>query len=273
MSDAVIVSFSGGKTSAYMTRKMLDVNYNPNMRFVFMNTGCEGEETLRFVDRCDHEWGLNVVWLEAVVYPDKGNGTSYKVVSYETAARNGEPFEAVIQKYGIPNSSYPHCTRELKLRVFYAWAADNMPTDNWLAAIGIRADESRRVKAEPRVIYPLVFDFPTTKAMVNDWWEEQPFTLGLPSYMGNCTWCWKKTTSKLIRIANEKPGAFDFPLRMEREYRDVGTEKDPSRVFFRQYRSAEDILRIAELADRFRPYSLFDEDEDAGCSESCEVFA
>ena len=34
----------------------------------FANTGDEQEETLEFVDMCDKEFGLDVVWLEAVTH-------------------------------------------------------------------------------------------------------------------------------------------------------------------------------------------------------------
>ena len=113
------ISFSGGKTSAYMTKWLIDNKVNDYDDYVitFSNTGQENEETLRFINLCDKEWGLNVVWLEAVVNPLPGIGTKHKIVTYETASRNGEPFEAVIKKYGIPNQTFQTCNREMKLAV------------------------------------------------------------------------------------------------------------------------------------------------------------
>jgi hypothetical protein len=87
-----------------------------HVTFLFANTGKETQETLAFVDRCDREFGLNLVWVEAVVAPEMGIGTIGKVIDYDTAARNGEPYEAVIAKYGIPNTTRAYCTRELKQR-------------------------------------------------------------------------------------------------------------------------------------------------------------
>lgn len=111
----LLVSFSGGKTSAYMARRLqLELAGHFILIFVFANTGQEREETLVFVDQCDREYGFGVVWVEAVIDPQPGNGTRHKVVNFHTAARDGEPFEEMIKKYGIPNKSYPHCTRELK---------------------------------------------------------------------------------------------------------------------------------------------------------------
>lgn len=271
MKPRIVVSFSGGKTSAYMAKKLIDAGY-PNLKFVFMNTGCEGEETLRFIDRCDREWNLNVVWLEAVVSPESGKGTAHRVVDFDSASRDGKPFEDVIRKYGIPNVAFPHCTRELKERVFKSWCRKNIKGP-WTTAIGIRADEPKRLKPKPRVVYPLAHDFPTTKAMVNDWWEDQPFTLNLPEHRGNCTWCWKKSEPKLLRVAKETPGVFEFPARMEALYRNVGPEENPDRRFFRGHRSALDIVRMSEIIPVLPPLPMFDADADGGCSESCEVFA
>jgi len=50
----LLISFSGGKTSAYMTHYILNNlmdQYNPVV--VFANTGREHEETLEFVRDCD----------------------------------------------------------------------------------------------------------------------------------------------------------------------------------------------------------------------------
>jgi 3'-phosphoadenosine 5'-phosphosulfate sulfotransferase (PAPS reductase)/FAD synthetase len=107
MIENIIVSFSGGKTSGRMSKLLLDTHPRDRLRFAFMNTGCEEEETLTFIDRCDREWNMDLVWLEIDVNPIMGKGNGYSVVNYETAARNGEPFEAMIQKYGIPNVSFP----------------------------------------------------------------------------------------------------------------------------------------------------------------------
>ena len=82
----LVCTFSGGRTSAFMG---LMLKNNPKYKdfdkvFVFANTGKEKIETLDFIDRCDREWGLNVVWLEADVVSKKGVGTSFKIVNYET---------------------------------------------------------------------------------------------------------------------------------------------------------------------------------------------
>ena len=62
----VLISFSGGRTSAFMLYKILEANngLNENVKVVFANTGREMPETYDFVQRCCDEWGVTVTWLE-----------------------------------------------------------------------------------------------------------------------------------------------------------------------------------------------------------------
>jgi hypothetical protein len=264
----LLVSFSGGRTSAYMARRLqLELADHFNLFFVFANTGQEREETLEFVDQCDREYGWGVVWVEAVIDPQHGNGTRHKVVSFHTASRAGEPFEEMIKKYGIPNKSYPHCTRELKEHAINSYAA-TLGVD-YKTAIGIRADEYRRVndKAVARnIIYPLVDIWCVDKTEVNRFWKQQPFTLHLKEHEGNCAWCWKKSLRKHLRLINERPKIFDFPRRMEQTYPMAGASGQ-KQVFFRGHRSTDDLFGMVRVQ-----LNLFDMDLDDGCSESCEMY-
>lgn len=281
------ISFSGGRTSAFMTKWLLDNKRDEYDEIIvtFANTGQEREETLEFVDRCDKEWGFNVIWLEADVIQERNKGTQFKIVTFETASRNGEPFEEVIKKYGIPNAAYPHCTRELKLNPMSAHLkAIGWQKGEFKTAIGIRADEMDRVNAkmdELGLIYPLCEDFKVSKEMINDWWERQAFNLRLREHEGNCSWCWKKTDRKLFTLINDAPEIFGFPERMENLYGLSGHNIDGTkRVFFRKNRSVGDIKSAANKP--FKRWSEdsqvrikgFDFDMDAanGCSESCEVY-
>lgn len=259
----------------------------------FANTAQEREETLVFGHRCDQEFDFGTVWVEAVVDPEKGAGTRHRVVTFETASRNGEPFEAVIRKYGLPGAKASHCTRELKSRALTSylrsigWEAGTYDT-----AIGMRADEQDRRDggaAKTRTIYPLMDWFPVTKPHVNEFWMKQPFRLNLTGYQGNCKWCWKKSMRKHMTLLSEDPTIYDFPERMEELYGRVGPsfEKDvvPAKplVFFRGGLSTKDLraayelnkgsLALAEDDSIVLPNGdLFPLDvEEGGCVETCEV--
>ena len=109
------ISFSGGRSSAVMTKLLLE-KYNDSKEIIviFANTGCEHPDTLRFINECDKNWNFNTVWIEALITHGERIGVRPKVVTYETCSRNGEPFRKYIKKYGIPNRSHPQCTGRLK---------------------------------------------------------------------------------------------------------------------------------------------------------------
>lgn len=268
----LLVSCSGGRSSAYMAWKILqEWKDTHELAFVFANTGKEREETLRFVQRCDDEWGLGVVWVEAVAHPEYRVASTHKIVNFETASRHGEPFEDVIKVYGIPNMNYLHCTRELKANAIRSYM-QSIGWKDYLCAQGIRVDEPKRlVSQKPGVIRPLATVWPTIKPEILDWWKEQPFDLGLKDHQGNCDGCHKKHLPKLVRIAQEAPGTFNWWDDMEQRYGLAGHNLDGTpRTFYRGHRSAQDIVAMSKLMT-LPP--MPDDEEDAGCSESCEAFA
>jgi hypothetical protein len=268
-----------------MTKLLLEKHADTHELLVtFANTGQEHPATLDFIRLCDERLGFGTVWLEAVVNPEKGEGIRHRVVDYHTASRDGRPFRDYIAKYGIPNMGSPVCTARLKEDVMRSY----LRTSNWGAgtydsAIGIRADEASRVSAraaEARFIYPLV-ELGYTKERVIAEVRTWGFDLTIPEHYGNCTWCWKKSYRKLLTIAREAPGFFDFPRRMEREFgrlkvTPATTSPDGRRLFFRKHKSVDDIFEDAKQP--FTPFTdkhhiEYDESLDfgVGCGESCEI--
>lgn len=290
--EKLLISFSGGRTSAYMTKWCLEnLKYKYEMVVVFANTGKEFEETLEFVNKCDIEWGFNVIWLEAVIN-NKNKGTTCKIVDYKTASRNGEPFEEMIKKYGIPNVSYLHCTRELKTQPINAYKK-LIGWEKCYTAIGIRVDEIDRVSPtakKNRYIYPLVSHNPKTKNDINYFWKNQSFKLNLKGYEGNCDLCFKKSLRKLLTIVKERPDSVLWWSSMEFKYNYFipnGQEKSrPVPIwFFRNNRTIWDIVGLSknkfemakddsEWKQEYIQLNLFgfDLDTSNGCSESCEIF-
>lgn len=276
-SKNLAVLFSGGRTSACMSKWIKDNWMDQfNVKFVFCNTGQEHEETLKFVERCDKYFGLDLTWIEAKVNP-KRVGTSYTETIYELACRDGEPFEEVVKKYGLPNKSYPHCTRELKIEPFKKWAIDVFNGEEYVMALGIRVDEPKRLKqskTDAEKLFPLAGFNPMTKQMVLDWWKNQPFDLELPEHLGNCTWCYKKSDRKLYTLAQDYPEIFEFPKMLEEKYsRFSNNGSIVERKLFRRNRSTIDLLNEATIAE-FNPfidenYEGVYEDE---CAEECGSF-
>lgn len=238
---------------------------------------------------------MNVVWLESVFNPIRGKGIRSKVVSFETASRNGEPFEAFISKHGIPNSAAPACSSRLKKECIDSYKKDN----GWRkthTAIGIRIDEIDRMsenKEKFRLVYPLISMIPTTKYDINAFWKKMPFDLGLKSYEGNCDCCWKKSFRNLMTIAKENPQKFDWWKNMQDKYENYIPEGSlqntkligRKRRFYRGEKSVSDLFEMSnqpfEMAvdlsydiPKYKQIDLFNEklDSSNGCEESCEAY-
>jgi hypothetical protein len=240
-----VVLFSGGRTSAFLAKYIKENPKYKNCIFVFMNTGKEREETLLFADKCDKEFNLNLVYLEASINNEKGKGTTYKIVDFETASRNGEPFEAMLSKYPLPNNMASNCTRELKQRPIDAYLRDNYKDFDIIRIVGIRADEAHRksVNAETeKVIYPLCDEIKVDSKFIRTWWEKQSFDLQLKDYEGNCDLCFKKSLKKRLTIIKENPNVADWWLEMEKKY---SSESIP-RFDLRTNKSIEQLVEMAK---------------------------
>ena len=218
----LVCTFSGGRTSAFMGQFLNTYNKYKDYDkvFLFANTGKEKEETLKFIDQCDKQWNLNIVWLEAKINKEKGKGTDYKIVDFKTASRNGEPFEEMLKVYPMPNSFVSNCTRELKQRPMDKYIK-SLGYDEVITAIGIRYDERHRksLKAkEQGFTYPLCDDIKVDSHFIRTWWDKQCFDLQLKDYEGNCDLCFKKSLRKRLTLIKEKPHLAKWWSNMEDKY-------------------------------------------------------
>lgn len=207
----VQIAFSGGRSSAYMLHKILEANGPLPDRVVvaFQNTGREFPETLDFVHEVGQRWGVNIVWLEY-----RADAPRFVVIDRESAAMNGEPFEALIRKRKfLPNVRARFCTTELKIRTAKRYLM-SMGWKHWTSATGIRADEPHRLnKPKPRdrwSIWNPMADAKVVKAHVTEFWSRQPFDLGLENVNGttpdgNCDGCMLKAERTVASLCIRHP--------------------------------------------------------------------
>jgi Phosphoadenosine phosphosulfate reductase family len=208
----LLISFSGGKTSAFMTKLIVEhYGLQDDMKIVFANTGKENEETLNFVKTCSEKWNLPIIWIESELNPEKGKGNSFKVVDYNSASRNGEPFERLIRKYGLPNRMSRFCSGKLKIEPMELFMKE-CGYSEFQTAIGIRADEPNRIKDK---WYPL-FELGITKKHVDAFWSMQDFNLALKDFQGNCDLCHMKSLSKRVKCISQNPSIADWWVEMEK---------------------------------------------------------
>ena len=263
------ISFSGGRTSAYMLWRVLQSNGGlPKEALVcFANTGKEDEATLRFVDRCSKEWGVPITWVE--YWEAEQTKDRFRLVTFETASRNGEPFEAIIRRRNyLPNPVSRFCTVEMKVRAIHRYLKSIGWTE-WDSMLGIRADEPRRLakignqdygKHEEKVAPLGVAGI--TKEMVGEFWKSQSFDLELPNiggvtYHGNCDLCYLKNTHQLLSLIKEKPERAVWWANIEAIAETLSDE--PTGARFRTDRpSYQQMLSFAQ-----QQVDMFDPDEEA----------
>jgi len=257
ITEPTCISFSGGRTSAYMLYRVLeahDMHLPSDAKVMFANTGKEDEATLKFVNDCSVNWNVPITWVE---YRDAD--PAFAVVNYETASRNGEPFEALIRKRQyLPNPVTRFCTSELKIRSIHKYLKstgwdDHNETMDW---IGMRADEQRRAaKISDKSRMPLVAAG-VTKETVGDFWRNQSFDLELPNMNGvtmhgNCDLCFLKGGAQVLSLIAEKPERGIWWAQMEA----LALASKPSGAVFRSDRPsyASMIQFSKEQIDMFDP--------------------
>jgi 3'-phosphoadenosine 5'-phosphosulfate sulfotransferase (PAPS reductase)/FAD synthetase len=126
-------------------------------KITFANTGKEMPQTLDFVRDVGEKWGVDIAWLERFTRRTKkgeknklGNENKFaytlKIVDYESASRNGEPFSSLIKAVGFaPNPVARFCTAQLKIYAMHEYLVDICGFEKpFVGFIGIRGDEVRR---------------------------------------------------------------------------------------------------------------------------------
>ncbi len=267
--EPTCISFSGGRTSAYMLWRVLQSNNGklPDQAIVcFANTGKEEEATLQFVKDCQDNWNVKIHWLEYQWNEDSKK--RWRLVDFDTASRNGEPFAAAIKsRRYLPNPVTRFCTLLLKIRPF----AQYLKTlgDDWQQMVGIRADEQRRVvKIRNRPdeegfsrIMPLA-DAGVTKQIVGEFWRNNSFDLGLPNMNGvtmhgNCDLCYLKGGHQIISLIQEKPSRAIWWAEME-DMVSTLVDKKSGAVFRSDRPSYASMIKFNK-----EQMNMFDKDEEA----------
>lgn len=244
-----LISFSGGRTSAYMLWRFLQAHGGTlpdDVHVTFANTGKEREETLRFVHECGVRWNVPIVWLEWRSRRKKVPlNERFEIVDYNSASRDGGPFAALIadKKY-TPNGVARFCTENLKIQVMRDYMA-LLGYGKYTNVVGLRADEMRRVaradarnddiKATYETVAPLaragvkkgdvqkfwcgdlsVFDSVNLQRAGDVSHLPQGFDLGLHGWEGNCDNCFLEGRKILAAQARLRPASFGWWIEQER---------------------------------------------------------
>jgi len=242
------LSVSGGLSSAYQAAHIVAANGGLPSRLTahFCNTGREHEETLKFVDRLDREFGLDLVYLEC----DRQANTGVRVVDYASASRGGEPFlsflyEEIKRRDGtigvrpLSNPAQRTCTDQLKAKTWHRYARRHLGwSTRYYTVLGYRADEpkryNKRVKRDAngfketgKGLSPMYHAGVDSDAK-EMFWLCAPFTLGISSKRGNCDFCFMLAEWNIKERMLEEMIASPFRLR---DYKN-GVAPIPPRIMF-----------------------------------------
>lgn len=269
------ISFSGGRTSAYMLHAIIqahDGQLPADIIPIFANTGKEREETLRFVHECGSRWGANVQWVEW-----RDNIQGFEFVGYNSASRAGEPFERLIEKkQRLPNWKERWCTQYLKVLPIFACMRELLFLEpgQYTEVIGLRHDEGLRIlkgmeRAERdarRVTYPLA-KAKVVKADIKRFWLGDPlpqgFDLGLEDYEGNCDLCFLKGQAIRKRIIRDNPLCPKWWAQQE------SVERGNGQGWFDRRARVADLVRQVYQSPEFDEYDSEREEYDVECGLSC----
>jgi 3'-phosphoadenosine 5'-phosphosulfate sulfotransferase (PAPS reductase)/FAD synthetase len=269
-----LISFSGGRTSAYMLRQILDAyggRLPDGIVPTFANTGKEMPQTLDFVRDCGERWNVPIIWLEYA--PDGPKQRQFRVVDHQSASRQGEPYEALLRaRQYLPNPVTRFCTTQLKIRVMRDYAR-SLGWDHWTNAIGLRFDEPRRVarikdQRERWETSAPLYEAGATREDIAAFWSAQPFDLGLPTIdgktpAGNCDLCFLKSAGTISALLRSDPSLADWWIRMEEESR----PSKPTGALFRKDRPNYRRMRDAVLAQQDMDFGERDALAECFCHE------
>lgn len=275
-----VVSFSGGRTSAYLVYLMEQRRKaGEDVRYIFMDTGAEHPLTYRFVREVVKFWDIPLVVLQVDINPVLGEGNGYTVwepKDIQTRMPAMKPFMDMVKKYGTPYIGGAFCTDRMKLQPFKKYCEDHFGKGNYTTWLGIRADEPRRLAKKDGIRFLAeLSDF--EKQDVLDWWEKQPFNLQIPEHLGNCIFCIKKSTHKLGLATKDEPGITRlFEDCVTGSHVRDGHRSTPKEVMYRGHLSLDGIAKLYadhdynDLLERMVRAKRLDT---GSCSESCEVFS
>ena len=278
-----VISFSGGRTSGYMLKKILDAyenNIPKNIHIIFCNTGKEMNETLSFVNKCQIEWNVNIVWLE---YDSINDEHGFKITNYNEASRNGEPFNLLLKTLRnrriaagktkkddpfsvLPNPVARFCTKYLKYDAIRRYM-HSIGTKKYDEVLGLRYDEPRRAirarnasNSNKSKLTPLFTD-KKTKEDILLWWQNNNFDLALPvidgeAPHGNCDLCFLKKKSKIENLIREDVSRAKWWSDQEQEFNNVFRKDRPN---------YSQLINAINLNTQGKLFTDVNDDEDISC--------
>ncbi len=296
-----VVSFSGGRTSAYLCHLMIDLYGRENVDFIFMDTGAEHPKTYEFIKKVNKYLGLNLTCLRGDFNQPLGKPHTYKVVDIDDCNCDLGPYTELVNKYGTPSTAGKWCSSRMKEEVHDKYCDDVYGKGNYETWLGIRADEPKRLGSigKSEFIRYMAEISDDEKQDVLNWWNtvvfrdskivsfknrrsvkvffDVRFNLEIPEHLGNCVFCFKKSNLKLAAAQRDEPELYMQWLDMVEGAKERPEQERESRhIMYRGKQSLQSLIATFDgsTGDAIKARMRGAKHLDTGsCSESCEVFS
>lgn len=268
ITNKLLVLVSGGRSSGMMARHIQTAKkyHHYEKLYVFCNTSQERPETIQFLRDMSERWDMPINVIEGVYSNDPGVGVSWRLTDFDNLRMDGSIFSEAIEHVnklkwvGVPGPPVPYCSEYMKTRPSKRFAKYIFGDNNYVKAIGYRYEDMPKritlheLKCDSKRIAPLLTDYPVPvgKRGVSEFFKAEGFDLGIPSRLGNCEICWKKSDSNLVQSIRYGTRFIPWHQKEEAQY---------GNRFFRGNKSIDDLVRMAQSSDQLE---MFDQLGD-GC--------
>lgn len=275
-----VVSFSGGRTSAYLVHLMEQKRKKEgwNVEYIFLDTGAEHPKTYEFIRNVAQHWKVPITCIRAKIANIPNVGPKPEVISLNEIGCNFIAWDQMLLKYGEPFQGGAFCTRTMKTQPNTKYCEAKYGKGNFYTWLGIRADEPKRLKQrknDPQNIRYLAEISDAEKSDILAFWEKQPFDLQIPEWLGNCVFCLKKNVNKVALAVKDEPELAERFGALIQRPANRSINKEGRGVMYRGKLTLEGIANLyaeqsrAELVEFVTKSKQLDT---GSCSESCEIF-
>jgi hypothetical protein len=269
-----VISFSGGRSSAFMTLELKKLF--PDIPVVFCDTGAEHPKTYEFIRKFSKHFKIDIRCIRTKVDMRHGHGCHYTEISINDIGDDLKPFNDMMQKYGTPYVTGAFCTDRMKDKPFKNWCKDYFNNEPYRIWIGLRIDQPTKFNRlrEERFLYLAdISDY--EKRDIAYFWKQQPFDLEIADHLGNCVFCIKKSAYKIGLATKDEPEMADKFIKIIEEAtpkeRNITQDK---KIMYRGRTSLEGLKKFYSTIDREKLISKLingKQFETTCASESCEI--
>lgn len=134
-----VASISGGRTSHFMIKVLLEKYGSGHVDFVYCDTGAEHDGTYRFIKDTAKYFNIEITCLRLFLPKEKGVGAKYDMIPLSDLRKDYKAFRSLMEKYGRPfNPGGKFCTDQMKTQIYRKYCNDTYGKGNYTTWIGYR---------------------------------------------------------------------------------------------------------------------------------------